>query len=89
MAELQYLYKGTKESYWLDEQSLDKCMMYLHYGRECQVKEARVLLGVVAEVLSGKRGRRIPEIITADQPADRAALYKQYPELRGGGVVRR
>ena len=88
MAELQYLYKGTEESYWLDKQSLDKCMMYLHYGRECQVKEARILLSVVAEALSGKRGRRIPEIITADQPVDRAALYKQYPELRDG-VVRR
>jgi len=83
-----FLYKNEEE-YWLDVQSLDKCMMYLGYGRECQVKEARTLLGVVAEALSGKKGRHLPEIVTVDQPVDRAALYKQYPELRRDGVVRR
>lgn len=84
-----FLYKGTEESYWLDVQSLDKCMMYLGYGRECQIKEARILLGVVAEALSGKRGKRLPEIVTIDEAPDRKALYKQYPELRKDGVIRR
>lgn len=88
---MKFLYKGTKEAYWLNEQSLDKCMMYLAYGRECQVKEARVLIDAVAEVLSGKRGKRIPPLIAsaADEKPDREAFYRQHPELKTERVVRR
>ena len=75
-----FMYKGTTEAYWMDVQSLDKCMMYWGYGKENQVEEARILLGVIAGALSGEKGKPLPKIITSseDQKPDRKAFYDRY-----------
>lgn len=55
-------------------------MMFLAYGKECQVEEARILVGAIAEALGGTKPKPLPQlIITADdQKPDREAFYRQY-----------
>lgn len=75
-----FMYKGTTKAYWLDEESLDSCMMFWKYGKECQVEEARILLGVIAEALAGKKPKPLPKLIVSsnDQKPDRKKFYQVY-----------
>jgi len=75
-----FLYKGTTPDYWLDYQSLDQWMMHWRNGKECQVEEARILLGVIVEALMGKEPKPLPKLIITpdDQKPDRKAFYRHY-----------